>query len=1282
MLSNYRLNGSRRISTSFCLNCFVGGLLFLSVLSQAATYYVSEQGSDSNPGTQSSPWKSVNYASGQARPGDTIYVRGGTYYEEVRTYASGTASGRITFKAYPGETPIIDGTAAVTGWQRCSSSTDFVDHYGNSIAGRFSGNSNYQNIYKATIPASDVGYGSDIHVFENGTYLMRSGLPNQLPENYIYDRIEQYKSVDPSCYGQNNYIIDTDRNEPDGYWVGATIRIYLNNNNHHVVSRTVSGWDQSTHKFTLSSSLPVTLSSNGTIPDCYKLENHWGAITQQGEAYHTTNEKDGTYTIYIWPRSTADLNSNIRVSKYDRGFEFVNNYDDYITVDGFTFRGFSKGPNSGTHGAFGLGNASAYAHTGIEIKNCKIINCSGTAAITLWCGTDDVYENNIIDGCRSGYGIACRGVSSTNPTLRCKIKGNTINNIRSTSIKVIYSHYLEISRNRAGKSGSHGNACSLYMNNENVLFAHNITTESNSGLTLNDSKNIYIIGNALHATADNVLAAWDGALEDMQGDVFVLNNTIQRGENKGTGGGLGFSSANTGATFVVINNIIDGAMYAEDILNVTRHHNLYTDYSWKQSYKYNWTLATGEFYNDDYTAVFKDPANYDYSIAPGSPADNQGTDISAYLPTDKFPDYDFSVDLYGTSRGTPSLGACEGGSSGGTDPIEIDPPVAHAGSDQAIAYADRSSIQLDGSQSTGYGLLTYTWTLNGSPVALGVSPVISFQDKAAGAYTVTLTVQDGQTPAAESTDSVVITIENETPSGSDKSTLRDGLVGYWQFDEGAGSDTADNSDNTNQASLSDLTMWTESGSLNFQSTNTYLTCRPDASLNLTGNLTISAWINPHSYGGGNYGRLLDKGNGPSGRGFSLMLNGNNRDIGYMTYGGAYVSSNDGVIDLNTWTHVCFVYDKVNQMVRFFVNGQDAGSGSYAYDPADNAADVLYIGLRGYDQSRNFDGQMDDVALYNRALSAAEVQQLYSKDSSDEALTALWRLDDLSGTLARDAGENNYSATILGNPEWGLPWKDGQDECLYFTGRTQALEINGNALNAQAGTLILTATPYSISGIHFLFGHVNDTTNKNLIWLYTVSGKLALGMGNNETLSTHIETLTVGTMYHIALTWDGTSYRVYVDGQIKDSGIYSGLTDIAATADVANMGSTFHRTYELGFAGCIDDIRTYERALTDEEIAALANHQETKENKKLEFYIAGEDLNGNPYTYTAQNLPEGAAFDANTQKFVWRPWYTQSGKYQILFVSQDGIDRQSLSFSAQDVDTSDWYRNFLSQNGKL
>jgi hypothetical protein len=74
-----------------------------------SAYYVSTAGSDSNPGTQTAPWRTVQHAADTARAGCTVNVRGGVYEELVIINASGNASdGYVTLRSYPGETATLD----------------------------------------------------------------------------------------------------------------------------------------------------------------------------------------------------------------------------------------------------------------------------------------------------------------------------------------------------------------------------------------------------------------------------------------------------------------------------------------------------------------------------------------------------------------------------------------------------------------------------------------------------------------------------------------------------------------------------------------------------------------------------------------------------------------------------------------------------------------------------------------------------------------------------------------------------------------------------------------------------------------------------------------------------------------------------------------------------------------------------------------------------------------------------------------------------------------------
>ena len=74
------------------------------------TYYVDINGSDENPGTEAQPWKTIQKAADTAAAGDTVYVKNGTYNEQVWVKNSGSARKWIKFLAYPGDEVTIDGT--------------------------------------------------------------------------------------------------------------------------------------------------------------------------------------------------------------------------------------------------------------------------------------------------------------------------------------------------------------------------------------------------------------------------------------------------------------------------------------------------------------------------------------------------------------------------------------------------------------------------------------------------------------------------------------------------------------------------------------------------------------------------------------------------------------------------------------------------------------------------------------------------------------------------------------------------------------------------------------------------------------------------------------------------------------------------------------------------------------------------------------------------------------------------------------------------------------------
>jgi hypothetical protein len=80
---------------------------------QSATgteYFVAPDGNNDNPGTEALPWRTIQKAANTLAAGDTVYIKNGTYHEQVVPVDSGTPGNYITYSAYPGHSPVIDGT--------------------------------------------------------------------------------------------------------------------------------------------------------------------------------------------------------------------------------------------------------------------------------------------------------------------------------------------------------------------------------------------------------------------------------------------------------------------------------------------------------------------------------------------------------------------------------------------------------------------------------------------------------------------------------------------------------------------------------------------------------------------------------------------------------------------------------------------------------------------------------------------------------------------------------------------------------------------------------------------------------------------------------------------------------------------------------------------------------------------------------------------------------------------------------------------------------------------
>lgn len=211
-----------------------------------------------------------------------------------------------------------------------------------------------------------------------------------------------------------------------------------------------------------------------------------------------------------------------------------------------------------------------------------------------------------------------------------------------------------------------------------------------------------------------------------------------------------------------------------------------------------------------------------------------------------------------------------------------------------------------------------------------------------------------------------------------------GLVGYWPFNEGAGSTTADQSGNGNVGTWAGTpagnnATYYAGGKVGsyagyFDGSTNYANIGSNASLNIGGTISLSAWINTKEAG---YGMIVggySASNPFNGYGLGINLSGSSGTTSFWN-GTSWVGANTAVNN-GSWHFIAVSVDGTN--ANFYTDGVPDGSVNES-DP-NFFSGPRYIGsIPGYGVSVYFSGEIDDLRIYNRVLNSAEVRAMYNAE---------------------------------------------------------------------------------------------------------------------------------------------------------------------------------------------------------------------------------------------------------------------------------------------------------------
>ncbi|UCD15472.1 MAG: DUF2341 domain-containing protein [Candidatus Omnitrophota bacterium] len=237
---------------------------------------------------------------------------------------------------------------------------------------------------------------------------------------------------------------------------------------------------------------------------------------------------------------------------------------------------------------------------------------------------------------------------------------------------------------------------------------------------------------------------------------------------------------------------------------------------------------------------------------------------------------------------------------------------------------------------------------------------------------------DADTPAGTSVKLQVATSADnvEWTEFSGQAAAQAGLVGLWHFDTDNNTDTTvvDSSGNSYTGTIDGAT-WSSNGKLGTATYNAlsfngddYVNVEDASSLRLGKNMTVAAWVKVNA-NASDWVRLVGKGNSTY-RNYGLWLNKSGTVLFqvFSAGGNGGVQTTETVNDGN-WHHVAGTYDGSN--LKVYIDGKLLKTGAYSQIPH-TSSHPLTIGYATFHTYLN--GLLDEVAVYNRALSASEILQ--------------------------------------------------------------------------------------------------------------------------------------------------------------------------------------------------------------------------------------------------------------------------------------------------------------------
>ena len=384
-----------------------------------------------------------------------------------------------------------------------------------------------------------------------------------------------------------------------------------------------------------------------------------------------------------------------------------------------------------------------------------------------------------------------------------------------------------------------------------------------------------------------------------------------------------------------------------------------------------------------------------------------------------------------------------------------------------------------------------------------------------------------------------------------------GLVGWWPFTGNA----IDSSGNANNGIVNGATLTTDrfgnvNSAFNFDGVNDWININNSNSLNPTSEITISAWVNTLAYNVSNASMVVNKGWDQGPGHYDILVFSSNNKSRFVIGSNIYVESNS-IINLNQWTLITVSIDSLT--MKIYINGAldhtvlQNNNNSFGTN-----TDPLYIGKHDYNNAPYyFNGKIDDIGIWNRALTQQEITDLYNGCQLAVNSQPASQTININNTAQFVVGSSVPSATFQWQTDLGVGFQNLNSVGKYSGTTNDTLSVSNVTIsnnNQPFRCIITSGSCTDTSNVAILTVNnnvgINEFTQNNLFSVYPNPAKSQINVKADATL--------LGSLYTV---YDNTG-KVVLSGKINSENTVIELGNLSTGIYIFSTGGKMKQSFKV------------------------------------------------------------------------------------------------------------------------